>query len=261
MKISRKRSGEAFTLVEVLIAITIFMMIITAIYSSWMSILRGTKIGQDAAKEVQRKRIAMRVVQDAIMCARLYEGNIVHYSFIADTSNPDFAALSFVARLPASFPRSGRYGEEKVRRVTFTVEPGKDRENQLVMRQTPVLRMLDELEEANPLVLAKNVQLFTLEFWDPQALEWGAEWIDTNSLPQMVRVALATNEEGVNQLKPEDLVFRIVTVAAQAVPLALQDGSGNNRNGRGGRGVQRADSRGNVRGGATGNAASFRNGN
>ena len=64
--------------------------------------------------------------------------NIRYYWFMADTSG-DFAALSLVSRLPASFPGSGLFGNQIVRRVSFTVEPGPNGQHQLVLRQTPLL--------------------------------------------------------------------------------------------------------------------------
>jgi len=46
---------EAFTIVEILLAIAIFSMVLAAIYASWSSILRGSRIGLTAAAEVQRR--------------------------------------------------------------------------------------------------------------------------------------------------------------------------------------------------------------
>lgn len=223
----RTKSHRGFTIVEILIALMMLMVIITGIYASWISILKGSKIGLDAAKEVQRKRIASRVLQDALMCAQLYGANEAHYAFMADTSNPEMAALSFVADLPDSFPRSGRYGDEKVRRVTFTVEPGKNGLNNLVMRQTPILRLMDQSEEENPLILAKGVQIFGIEFWDNAIMDWGAEWLRTNSIPPLVRVVLASSADRNAKLMPQDVVTRVVKLQEGAVPANLQMGGGN----------------------------------
>lgn len=216
------RRHRAFTIIEVLIATSLFLLIMIAIHSSWMAILRGTRAGQEAAKEVQRKRVAMRVIQDALICARFHEANALHYSFVADNSNPDFAALSFVADLPNSFPRDGRYGEERTRRVTVTAEPGKDGGNNLVMRQTPILRLMDEQEEKYPLVLAKNVRLFVTEFLDQNGAEWMPEWLETNRMPHLVRVTLATSPNDDIQLHRDNVIQRVVALGGQAVPAELQ---------------------------------------
>src|SRR5437879_5943157 len=54
---------HAFTLLEIMIAIAIFGMVLTAIYSTWLAILRGKKAGETAAAEVQRSRIAIRALE------------------------------------------------------------------------------------------------------------------------------------------------------------------------------------------------------
>jgi hypothetical protein len=113
-------------------------MVVMAIYSTWVAILRATKTGQAAAAAVQRQRITMRALEDSLMAVRLFNANSRYYALIAENSG-DFATLSFVARLPDSFPRAGRYGGLVVRRVTFSVEAGTDSQNQLVLRQEPLL--------------------------------------------------------------------------------------------------------------------------
>src|SRR4051794_40200498 len=53
----RPSSISAFTLVEIMIAIGILALIMTAIFSTWTAILRSTKVGLDTAAAVQRARI------------------------------------------------------------------------------------------------------------------------------------------------------------------------------------------------------------
>src|SRR5438128_1577215 len=62
--VTRHPSTAAFTLIEIMIAITILALVITAIYSSWTAILRASKAGLDAAASVQRARIAVRTLED-----------------------------------------------------------------------------------------------------------------------------------------------------------------------------------------------------
>src|ERR1041385_701421 len=130
------RHGQhAFTLIEIMVAMAIFGMVMLAIYTSWTSILRGSKVGLQAAAEAQRTRVTIRALRDALTSGQLYTENLRYYWFMADTSG-DFPALSLVSRLPASFPGSGLFGNQIVRRVSFSVEPGPEGQNQLVLRQT-----------------------------------------------------------------------------------------------------------------------------
>ena len=215
--------SRAFTLVEILVAMAILSMVVMAIYSTWTAILRASKTGLEAAAAVQRERMAMRALEDSLMAVRLFVANSRHYAFIADTTG-DFAMLGFVARLPDSFPRGGRYGGLVVRRLTFTVEAGKDSVNQLVLRQEPLLMEPDVDEEEHPLMLARNVSLFKLEFWDahPRVNDWVEEWTQTNQLPKLVRISLGLGQTGRYSSKPQEEITRVVALPAVAVQPAWQ---------------------------------------
>ena len=206
---------RAFTLLEVMIAITIFGMIIIGIYSTWTVILKGSKAGLSAAAVAQRGRISMRTLEDALLTTQMFSANYQYYAFIADTSG-DFASLSMVSHLPASFPGVGRYGDKVVRRVNFTVEPGTDNQRDLVMTQGPMMMAQNKEFKPYSLVLAKDVTLFSLEFWDAQKSEWATEWKLTNQLPKMVRIAIGMGKAKSGS-DPADLVTRVVALPASAV--------------------------------------------
>jgi len=223
MSFLKARTQRAFTLVEIMIALAIFVVVMIAIYSSWSSILRGSRIGLEAAAEAQRSRVAVRALENSLVSLEMFQANIRHYYFFADTSG-DFASLSFVARLPQSFPRSGDFGDQVVRRLAFTVEPGTNSENVLVLRQNPILFDPSVDEEENPLVLGRNVRVFTLEFWGPRSKDWEPEWLYTNQLPNLVRFTLGFGQPNQKILKPEEVVTRVVTLSAVSIPMGLQNG-------------------------------------
>jgi len=116
----------------------------------------GFQSGLDAAAASQRMRISMGTLQDSLLSACMFSEKRPLLRFSRD-SDGDFASLSFVARLPSSFLRSGKFGDLVMRRVSFTVENGPDSRKQLVLRQNPILMEPDKNEVENPLVLAKDV--------------------------------------------------------------------------------------------------------
>jgi prepilin-type N-terminal cleavage/methylation domain-containing protein len=225
MKPCRPARQRAFTLVEIMIAIAIFTAVMIAIYASWAAILRGTRGGQAAAAEAQRSRVAVRALENSLMSLQMFLANIKYDYFYADTSG-DFATLSFVARLGKSFPRSGDFGDQVLRRLTFSVEPGTNSDNVLVLRQNPILFQTSADEEENPLVLARNVKEFTLEFWGQRSKDWEPEWLYTNQLPKLIRFTLAFGRPKQRTLKPEDVVTRVVSLAAIPVPPGVQTAGG-----------------------------------
>jgi hypothetical protein len=219
MRITKRTTPFAFTLVEILLSVGILGMIMVAIYTSWNSILRGSKAGLDAAADAQRARIAMSTLESALDSIQMFEGSMKYYSFITDTSS-DFAYLSFVAHLPASFPGSGLFGDQVMRRVTFSVETTNS-QRQLVLRQMPMLQPLERGEEAYPIVLARDVNQFLLEFWAPtsKGWEWTSEWLYTNQIPKRVRVALAFGGKRDNLgSQVNEVVFRDIALPAMTVP-------------------------------------------
>ena len=210
----RFRISRAFTLLEIMIAISIFSLVLAAIYSSWTAILRARKVAGDATASVQRARISIRIIEDSLGSTESFVRNANYYSFVGE--NGSEGSLSFVARLAKSFPRSGKFGDLDLRRLTFTVEKGSDNSRQLVLRQTPVLMDMDIDEKEHPLVLAKNVQDFQLQFWDMRLNDWTDEWTQTNQIPKLVMVTLKLSDSPYSTQVQEE-VTRIVSIPAMAV--------------------------------------------
>ncbi len=210
--------SRAFTLLEVMLAIMMFGLVLSAIYTIWLAIMKGTKASQDAADAVQRSRITMRALEDALLTAQLFNANIGYYSFVADNQS-----MSMVSRLPASFPGVGRYGDQVVRRVSFYLEAGSDGMDQLVMTQAPLLMDLRSGEvEPYTIVLAKGVSVFDLQYWDMQKQDWVEEWVQTNSMPKLVQVILGLGKTPGSASRAQDVSARIVPLPGSAVALDLQ---------------------------------------
>lgn len=216
----KRKSNKAFTLLEIMIAMAIFATVMIAIYSSWTAIVRGTEAGKKAAQAAQRSRMAIRTIEDALLTTQLFMENAQHYSFIADTSDPKFAYLSLTAQLPATFPGSGLFGDETVRRVTFYVETDTEGSRNLMMTQNPFLLVTNADVSAYPILLARDVNLFVLEFWDTQLNDWTDELLTTNQLPKMVRVSLEVGQPE-NSRNPE-IASRVVALPSIAVPPDVQ---------------------------------------
>ena len=166
--------------------------------------------------------LGLRTIEESLTCVRSFEADRQHYGFVAENNDEGF--LSFVARLPESFPRSGRFGDFDVRRVTFSIEPGPDSSADLVLRQVPLLMDMDIDEKEHPIVLAKNVKKFEMEFWDTRGSQWLDEWTLTNALPAMVKVTLEFGDDSGSRMHQE--VTRVIAIPALIVPAAWQGRQG-----------------------------------
>ena len=205
-----------FTLLEVMVSIALLGLVVGAIYSSWTAILKASKVGEDYAASVQRARIAVRTIEDSLSTAHLFTQAQKYYTFLAE--NGSQASLSFVARLSKSFPRSGKFGDLDVRRVTYSLEPSTDssRLQSLVLRQQSLLAGMDVDEQEHPLILARNVKEFGLEFWDERHGEWIDEWLLTNQLPKMVKITIGLSDDPYGHTVTRE-VTRVVSIPSIAV--------------------------------------------
>ncbi len=115
-----------------------------------------------------------------------------------------------------------------MRRVSFSVE-----NNQLLLRQNPILMEMDKDEEESPLKLAENVKSFEIEALDPQSGAWTDKWLLTNSLPKMISVTIVFEEpkNSGRSSKTVEGFQRVVTLPSIAVAAtwekpSLRQGSG-----------------------------------
>ena len=215
MKLPSPAKSPAFTLLEIMLAIGIFSGLLIAIYASWSAILRSSQIGLNAAMESHRMRVAVRSIEESIKSAVIFELNLPLYSFMHEIRS-DFAYFSLTSHLSDSFPGSGLFYDQPIRRVSFVVEDG-EQGSQLVMQQRPILTPLEEGEESYSIVLLKNVGVFALEFWDTQLSDWSPEWIYTNRFPAMIRYSLAVAPPGQDAAAEDSMIQRIVHVPAATV--------------------------------------------
>jgi hypothetical protein len=206
------RDNAAFTMLEIIVSITVFSFILISVLGCWKCVVSGKMISEDAAAAAQRSRIGIKTVVDALTCTELDVANYRHYGFVTDTSGK-FASLSLAARLPLDFPGSGLFGDNVMRRVTFNVEKDTDGKLNLIMYQSPLLAILDDQNTPYPITLARDVTDFGLEFWDPQQMDWGVDWLLTNALPQMVRVTLGCGHSASNPDVPYNRVCRTVVLS------------------------------------------------
>jgi type II secretion system protein J len=238
MNLKKNLRRRAFTLIEIMVAIALFALLAAAVYSTWILILKSARVGQEAAAQVQRRRVAIQTIEDALTCVQSFQASIQYYSFIVQ--NGDQPVLSFVARVPDVFPRNGRF-DSNLRRLTFTVEPDADSGGKdLVLRQNEILMDMDPEEQANPLVLARNVKNFVVECWDTNALDWTQEWDNTNLIPPLVRVTLALGDNNNSSDNGATLdITREIAAPSITVPSVVQTprvggggggGGGNNGN-------------------------------
>ena len=213
--------ASAFTLIEILIAIFIFAIVMASVYGTWNLVMRGSRSALRAVADARRTKMTSAVLTEALSSAVFFSQNAKHYSMIADTSGP-YGAITFVSVLSDSFPGSGAFGGERVRRVTFSVDPGR---KDLLLEQSSMLADLNQTEPQR-MVLAHDVETFQLEFWDNRLGDYITEWTLTNQLPILVRVTLGFGKGDGFKGQPVEMVSRTIRLASVGVPMEAQGGQG-----------------------------------
>ena len=231
--INKRRGVRAFTLLEIIIALSIFLLMVIGIYASWSQIHRSTRVGLERAAENQRKRVAMRALEQSLGSVKYFLANETNYTFFAELDGRS-SYLSFVSHLPNNFPRSSIFPYQPMRRVRFSVEDGTNGLGRLVLRQQPFLYEANIDEDENPLILANDLDSFYVEFLpDGEDAEWQDYWDLTNDIPVMARVSLEYKYE--NRSDPE-IVTKLIQLASSPVPAEFQLGrTGSNRSRTSGR--------------------------
>ena len=104
--------------------------------------------------------------------------------------------------------------------LTFSVEAAPDGGRQLVLRQNPLVMELDTDEKEHPIVLAKNVKGFEMQFWatDKNPPDWVDEWKEqkTNQLPRLVMITLKLADNPHSSQITEEIT-RIINLPAMTV--------------------------------------------
>lgn len=223
------RGVVAFTLIEVLLALGLLTMALGTVYASWMSVVKASKVGLAAAVTAQRERMAVRIVAEAVMGFQTNQANGWYYTLTNESTFGGGEIHSWVAKLPASFPRSGKFRSIAggqfgfdMRRVTFSLEAGPDRQKQLVLRQNPILMELDADEQVHPVVLARDVKFFRVGPWDADKNEFIDETMPSGAMKtnRLWGIQLQVNYQGTHELRAGETITRWVNLGGPAVGVA-----------------------------------------
>ncbi|MBC8324648.1 MAG: prepilin-type N-terminal cleavage/methylation domain-containing protein [Verrucomicrobia subdivision 3 bacterium] len=259
--IQQKRRTNGFTLVEALVAVSILGMVTFMIFRSLLSVLGATKMGTDAADQVQRERVAIKTVEVGLRGMVFYEQNQDMYALDMDLRDKDYPYFSFVSRVPPDYLGSREFSGQTLRRLSFSVEDiGGSRA--LILQQSHVMRPAEGEEPITVVrsVLAPQLDQFIILFWSTSAEDWIDVWTETNSLPSRVKVEMALTRQDGESIQLTDIIKREIAIHSISITKNNQNpdvppstakrkgGGKNNLSARGGKGSGRDPRNGNYRG-------------
>jgi prepilin-type N-terminal cleavage/methylation domain-containing protein len=211
---SNNRSQAGFTLMEILLAVAILSIVITAVYNTWNAALTAWRRGTDASEVFQRQRVVMDVLTELTQSAVFFTASAPLYTVVG-TKNPGLGdSVSFVTASDAFLPPS-ESSDAGMRRVTISVEEDQYRRTYLAIVNQPALRPDDT--SAEPLqahVVSMDVSGFFVRYLDPRDGTWSEKWDETTVPPLAMEYTVVFGHQG-DRLPP------VVVTRAVDIPVAL----------------------------------------
>ena len=212
-----KTTSAGFTLPEVLATMVILGMVLTLLYSVWSTTLNVTQTGAEVTLDVQRERVALKALSDALAGASWYENRAEETLLLGHAEG--FSRLKLLSRVPPGFWGERELGDHRLRRIEFRAEPKEPRGFQLVMLQQTVLASTNSAK-FHRTVLLPNLETFSVEVPSGDSgLAWASNWPleeGTNALPRLAKVTLAMREN--NPRKKTLPIFANAATHARGLP-------------------------------------------
>jgi general secretion pathway protein J len=187
-------ASQGFTLVEVLIALTLLGIMMTLLMSTFRAGAKSWDAGEKIASVTENQFVVHNFLRSYLENAR---------PVVDDFSDEDESEFSFqgngdsvvfVAGLPANQDRGGLW------RFALGLEKN-GRSNDLVVLVEPFFPELDEdAELSETLTLLSNVKTFKLSYFGKgevtdQDEDWNDDWEEKTELPSLVKIELQLEEQ------------------------------------------------------------------
>ena len=189
----------AFTLVEVLLAVTILGLIMTAVYSTWSAALMAWRRGSDASEVFQRQRIVMDALTELAQSV-VYFGASPSLYAVVGASNPNWGdSISFVTASDMLLPPSEAI-DAGMRRVTISMEQDEYGRKYLAIVNAPAVSESNTVSVTTHTlqahVLSMDVSGFSVRYLDPRDNTWYEKWEETNLIPSAMAFTVVFGQQG-----------------------------------------------------------------
>jgi len=275
MRLNNQNRHAGFTLLEVLVALTILVTVMAIVGAAMVTTINGWDRGQRELEGLRRGEHVMDQLANALRSASGGGASTKQgvYSFQINNSddNPPAGTLSWVTGSPAFLPPGSplAYG---LHRIALSIEQTDKGQPALAVRAWPYLVTdQDQINALEPGFIAPEVSGLSCRVFDYTNLDWMTEWTSSNALPALVEITLYVNNDASNSVTAEPLVLqRLVEMPLGATnvtdamritlnPFPPTSGGGSKKKGQKGKGGsgsngQRGSGRGNEWGAHSGGA-------
>jgi prepilin-type N-terminal cleavage/methylation domain-containing protein len=204
-----RRGQGAFTLLEVVLAVTILGLVMTAVYATWSAGLNGWKRGSAISAAFQRERVVMDTLTELASTIVYFNSPDEVYAVQATHDDWKGDTVSFVTSSDVSLPQT-ESSIAGMRRVTIALERDEQGNPFLAIVNTPALEPADSSSQDETHVLSADVCGFQVRYRDPLDESWKDEWENTRAIPSAIEFTVAFG--GSDGQTPPVIVTRAVDV-------------------------------------------------
>jgi len=193
---SRNGMRAGFTLVEVLLAVTILSLVMVGVYGIWSASLKAWKRGGEATEVFQRQRVVMETLTQLAQSAVYFGASPELYAIIG-AKNPGLGdSVSFVTASDAFLPPS-EGNDIGMRRVIISLERDDYQRTYLAIVNQPALSVKDSSkQELQAHVVSMDVSGFFVRYLDPRDGDWYEKWEDPNVIPSAMEFTVVFGQPG-----------------------------------------------------------------
>lgn len=181
--------GTGFTLIEVLVALTIMSTAMAVVIASFVGILRGWTKGGQLLDELHHGDFVMEQTVSALRSMAFFHNAPEKYGFrMEDDQRGDYPTdfISFVTSGTAFVPATSPL-VNGLHRLEITIDEDDGGEPGVLVRAIPHLVEPDDYE-GEGWIVSREVKGLEVRFYSFEQEDWEDEWEDTNAIPSLVEV-------------------------------------------------------------------------
>lgn len=178
------RTQSAFTLLEIMLAVTILGLVMTAVYSTWSAGINGWKRTSNVSDSFQRERIVMGTLADLTKSLVFAANKDKIYGVVGTHDEQDGDEISFVTASDLLLPKV-EASVAGLRRVTIRLVKDERGRTALGIANSPAL-LPDDASDPWFHVLSADVCGFAVRYRNGRTAEWQDEWDDVEIPPSAI---------------------------------------------------------------------------
>jgi len=237
----RPRKRRGFTLLEILVAVTLLATAFTIIWSTFATTLDGWKRSSEFIDRINHGDFVIDQMVSSLRSMSFFPNRPDKFGFWLDSKGGGDAprdTISWVAS-GSAFMLPEDPLSRGLHRIMITVEDNRG-ESGLAIRAFQHLKKEIEKDDVDPWFVSSRVMGLDCRVYNFEDEDWDDEWEDTNAIPRLVEITLFM--EPVEKYEPPIKLQRIVEIpVAPAVTGAVR--VAESAPGQGTDGTRRAGSR------------------